>query len=88
MAMMAVVGGKLSWFLLPPLKTSLVSARYACSKDKARAKMPHEGSRPVMPLMGIRGKPYTNFRTLWVGAVRLQGLIPLKSNTPPSASTP
>ena len=54
MAMMAVVGGKLSWLPPPSLKTSLVSARYAC-KDKARAKMPHEGSRPVAPLINHFG---------------------------------
>ena len=31
--------------------------------------------------MGISGKPYKSFRTLWVGAVRLQGYEPQKSNT-------
>ena len=45
----------------------------------------HEVSRRQSSCHALRGifqgKPYTHFRTLWVGAVRIQGYEPQKSNT-------
>ena len=82
-------GGAACLVLLPPslikrISICLHTACSASSKSDEGAKMPHDGSRPAFNgHFGGNLIRVLKTLTLRVGAARLQGLMPLKSDTPP-----